>query len=169
MARPARRGLRGGGWTSCPRPEVQEPLARDDSRLNARLVQEEFARDHEENAARISAVLAGRTFGPARQPVPVLPGLSTSPEPVLATQALTAVRKADRVDPPMTRLDVRQSLVAASAIAHPGRFDLLEYVAAHRHVRYPYPQHHDVRVLFDRAARLRSAEELDEALTSRSA
>ncbi|MDK9497552.1 hypothetical protein QEZ40_002493 [Streptomyces katrae] len=172
---------------------IPELLAQDDPWLNARLVREEFALDHEDNAARISAVLAGRPFGPARQPVPVLPGLYadfadwtpdsgaelprwtrnpylyTSPEPVLAMQALMAVRKPDRVDPPMTRLDVPQSLAATSTIAHAGRYDLLEYVAAHWHVRYPYGQHQEVRDLFARAARLRSAEELDEELTSRSA
>ncbi|MFD0354650.1 hypothetical protein ACFVHW_13075 [Streptomyces sp. NPDC127110] len=172
---------------------IPELLAQDDPWLNARLVREEFARDSEDNAARISAVLAGRPFGPAQQPVPVLPALYadfadwtpdsgtelppwtrnpcfyTSPEPVLAMQALMAVRKPDRVDLPMTRLDVRQSLAAASTIAHAGRFDLLEYVAAHWNVRYPYGQHRDVRDLFARAARLRSAQELDAALTSRPA
>lgn len=165
-------------------------LAQDDPWLNARLVREAFAWDTVENGARTSAILAGHRFGPGEGPVPVLPGLRadfaawtpdsgaepprwtrnpyfyTSPEPVLALQSLMAGRKPNRVDPPTTQLDVRQSLLAASTIAHAGRFDLLEYAVRNWSVRYPYGGHHDVWDLFERAVRTRSAEEIDAELAA---
>lgn len=138
----------------------------------------------------ISAVLAGRPFGPRELPVPVLPGLRadfadwtpdsgvelpswtsnshfyTSDEPVLAMQATMTVRKDNYQDPPTTVLSVRQSLLAASTIAHAGRFDLLEYVVAHWRIRYPYGQCPEIRDLFGRAVRLRSAMEIDAELSA---
>ncbi|MFK0257986.1 hypothetical protein [Streptomyces sp. NPDC090445] len=174
------------------RDEVLTPelLAQDDPWLNARLVHEEFVRQSSQDAAHTGAVLAGRPFGPGKGPVRVLPELRadyadwnpdcgaelpkwtrnpyfyTSPEPVLAMQALMTVRKSNYQDPPFTLLDVRQSLLAASTIAHADRFDLLEHVVTHWHVRYPYPEHLDVRDLFGRAVRLRTAEEIDGELSS---
>ncbi|MGW2017890.1 hypothetical protein [Streptomyces sp. NPDC001927] len=174
------------------RREVLIPalLAQDDPWLNTRLVREEFAWDSRENAALVSAVLAGRPFGGGERPVPVLPGLRadfadwtpdsgselpgwtrnpsfyTSAEPVLAMQALMAVRKPNRVDSPESQLDVRQSLLAASTLAHTDRFDLLAYVTTHWNIRYPYGQHQDVRDLFERAVRTRAAEEIDAELSS---
>ncbi|MEU9996529.1 hypothetical protein [Streptomyces sp. NPDC050848] len=165
-------------------------LAQDDPWLNARLVREEFNWGSREDAAMIGAVLAGRPFGPRELPVPVLPGLRadfadwtpdsgaelprwtrnghlyTSAEPVLAMQAMMTVRQDNYQDPPSTVLNVRQSLLAASTIAHAGRFDLLEYVFTHWHIRYPYGQCRDIQDLFGRAVRLRSAAELDAELSA---
>ncbi|MCX5192384.1 hypothetical protein OOK31_00520 [Streptomyces sp. NBC_00249] len=165
-------------------------LAQDDPWLNARLVRGTFAGANSQHAALTSAVLAGRPFGPRERPVPVLPGLRAdfadwnpdcgaelpkwtanphfynSPEPALAMQAMMFVRQSNYQDPPTTVLDVRQSLLAASTIANAGRFDLLEYVAAHWHIRYPYGQCPELRDLFGRAIRLRSAVEIDEELAA---
>ncbi|MDT9686952.1 hypothetical protein Q5762_01015 [Streptomyces sp. P9(2023)] len=165
-------------------------LAQDDPWLNACLVRREFTWESSQDAAVISAVLAGRPFGPRELPVPVLPGLRaefadwtpdsgaelprwtgnphfyTSGEPVLAMQAMMTVRKDNYQDPPTTRLGVRQSLLAASTIAHAGRYELLEYVVTHWHIRYPYGQCPEVRDLFGRAVRLRSAVEIDAELSA---
>ncbi|MFF2198313.1 hypothetical protein [Streptomyces sp. NPDC058157] len=174
------------------RDEVVVPalLALDDPWVNARLVREAFAGTDAEGAARTSAVLAGRPFGPREQPVPVLPRLRadfadwhpgcaarppewtrnphfwTSPEPVLAMQAMMYVRQGNHQDPPATVLSVRQSLLAASTIAGAGRFDLLEHVVAHWHVRYPYGECSAIRELFERAVRQRSAAEIDRELSA---
>ncbi|KOU63085.1 hypothetical protein ADK55_08480 [Streptomyces sp. WM4235] len=174
------------------RPDIVIPalLAQDDPWLNARLVREEFVRGSGRDAAVINAVLAGRPFGPRELPVPVLPGLRadfddwnpdsgaeppkwtgnahfyTSAEPVLAMQAMMTVRKSNYQDPPTTMLSVRQSLLAASTIAHGGRFDLLEYVVAHWHIRYPFGERPEVRDLFGRAVHLRSATEIDAELSA---
>ncbi|MFF9011453.1 hypothetical protein ACF09C_00550 [Streptomyces sp. NPDC014870] len=169
---------------------VPAMLAQDDPWLNARMVREEFDWPFRENAALISAVLAGHPFGPREVPVPVLPGLRadyadwtpdsgtelprwtrnphfyTSDEPVLAMQAMMTVRKTNRVDPPETLIGVRQSLLAASTIAHAGRFDLLEYVVRHWNIRFPYGGCGETRDLFARAVRLRSATEIDAELSA---
>ncbi|MFF7297590.1 hypothetical protein [Streptomyces sp. NPDC008265] len=160
-------------------------LALDDPWVNARLVRETCADGTVAAAATASAVLAGRPFGPREQSVPVLPGLRadfadwdpdcgaelprwtynphfhTSPEPVLAMQALMYVRQSNYQDPPTSVLGHRESLLAASTIAHAGRFDLLEYVVTHWHVRYPYGQCQEARDLYARAVRGRTAAELD--------
>ncbi|MFJ8013771.1 hypothetical protein [Streptomyces sp. NPDC096339] len=174
------------------REEVAVPalLAQDDPWLNARLVRGTFTSASREDAALTSAVLAGRPFGPRERLVPVLPGLRadfadwnpdsgtelpkwtanphfyTSPEPVLAMQAMMFVRQSNYQDPPTTVLGVRQSLQAASTIANAGRFDLLEYVAAHWHILYPFGQRPELRDLYGRAVQLRSAAEIDEELSA---
>ncbi|MEU8773589.1 hypothetical protein [Streptomyces sp. NPDC048606] len=167
---------------------LPELLAQDDPWLNARLVRGESTRTRSLDAARIEAVLAGRPFGRREEPVPVLPALRadfedwtpdrevvlppwtsnadfyTSREPVLAMQALMAVRKSNYQDPPTSTLGVGPSLLAASTIAGSGRFDLLEHVVAHWHVRFPYGEQKDVRDLLARAVHSRSTTEIDAAL-----
>ncbi|MFF4583673.1 hypothetical protein ACFY15_35745 [Streptomyces sp. NPDC001373] len=169
---------------------VPELLAQDDPWLNARLVRGECAWARSLDAANTEAVLAGRPFGPREQPVPVLPGLRadfedwtpdsgaelpkwtcnadfyTSCEPVLAMQALMAVRRSNYQDPPTSTLSVRKSLQAASTIAGAGRFDLLEYVVTHWHIRFPYGEHRDIQNLFARAVQQRSATEIDTELAA---
>ncbi|MFB6577398.1 hypothetical protein ACFCYC_08140 [Streptomyces sp. NPDC056402] len=169
---------------------VPELLAQDDPWLNARLVRGEFAWAGSLDAASIAAVLAGRPFGPREQAVPVLPGLRadfadwtpdsgvalpkwtsnadfyTSCEPVLAMQALMAVRQSNYQDPPTSTLGVRPSLLAASTIAASGRFDLLKYVVTHWHIRFPYGEQQDIRDLLARAVHSRSTTEIDSALTA---
>ncbi|MFH0177459.1 hypothetical protein [Streptomyces cacaoi] len=162
-------------------------LAQDDSRLNARLVREHFVWNH--HARRVRAVLSGTPFGPGDEPVPVaaelladftgwtpdsgreLPEWTSDEhfwdlaEPVLALQALMAVRQTNHQDGPYSRLSLRQSLTAATTIAEAGRFDLLQYVIDHWHIRYPWRDHLDERKLFEEAAALRSAEPLKTRLT----
>lgn len=169
---------------------LPELLAQDDPWLNARLVRGEFAWASSLDAAFTTAVLAGRPFGPRKQPVPVLPGLRadfadwtpdcgvalpdwtssadfyTSSEPVLAMQALMAVRQSNYQDPPTSTLGVRPTLLAASTIAGSGRFDLLEYVVARWHIRFPYGEQKHLRDLFARAVHSRSTTEIDSALAA---
>ncbi|WP_314221825.1 hypothetical protein [Streptomyces zaehneri] len=157
-------------------------LAQDDPRLNARLVREQFA--WSTDAERVRAILSGTPFGPGDAPVPVaaelladftgwtpdsgreLPDWTSSEhfwdlaEPVLALQALMAVRQTNHQDGPYSRLSLRQSLTAATTIADAGRFDLLQYVIDHWHIRYPWRDHLVERELFEEAVNLRSAEPL---------
>ncbi|MFG2573355.1 hypothetical protein [Streptomyces sp. NPDC048481] len=157
-------------------------LAQDDPRLNARLVREHFTRSR--YALRVRAILSSTPFGPGEAPVPVssdlladfadwtpdcgreLPEWTSDehfwdfPEPVLALQALMAVRQTNHQDGPYSRLSLAQSLTAATTIAEAGRFDLLQYVVDHWHIRYPWRDHLDQRELVEEAVTLRSAEPL---------
>lgn len=157
-------------------------LAQDDPRFNARLVREHFVWSH--YGPRVRAVLSGTPFGPGDEPVPVapelladftdwtpdsgreLPGWTSNenfwdlPEPVLALQALMAVRQTNHQDGPYSRLSPRQSLTAATTIAEAGRFDLLQYVIDRWDIRYPWRDHLAERGLFEEAVTLRSAEPL---------
>ncbi|MFJ9740084.1 hypothetical protein [Streptomyces sp. NPDC101166] len=161
-------------------------LAQNDPELNARLVREHFGWSH--YAERIRAILSGTSFGPSPDPVPVAPDLIADfadwtpvsgrklppwtvnegfwdfPEPVLAFQALMAVRQTNYQDPPSTTLALRQSLTAATTIAAAGRFDLLRHAVDHWHIRYPWGDHLDERALFEEAVNLRSPAPLEARL-----
>lgn len=170
------------------REEVLVPalLAQDDPRLNARLVREHFR--WSTSTPHIRAVLSGTPFGPREEPVPLLPDLLADftdwtpesgrelpawtsnerfwdfPEPVLAFQALMAVRQTNYQDPPSAQLSPRESLTAAATIAAAGRFDLLRYVLDRWQVRYPWGDHLHERSLFEEAVSRRSARPLEAAL-----
>ncbi|MGW6525572.1 hypothetical protein [Streptomyces sp. NPDC054962] len=155
-------------------------LAQDDPQLNARLVREHFV--WSTDVERVRAILSGTPFGSTDEPVPVAPDLLADftgwtpdsgrelpewtsnetfwdfPDPVLALQALMAVRETNHQDGAFSRLSLRQSLTAATTIAEAGRFDLLQYVIDHWHIRYPWRDHLVERELFEEAVSLHSAE-----------
>ncbi|MGW1779296.1 hypothetical protein ACWCQQ_09145 [Streptomyces sp. NPDC002143] len=155
-------------------------LAQDDPPLNARLVRERFHRSS--SAPRVRAILSGTPFGPRDEPVPVLPDLLADftdwtpesgrvlpewtsderfwnfPEPVLALQALMAVRQTNHQDGAYSRLSARETLTAAATIATARRFDLLRYAVDHWHIRDPWRSQLRERELLEEAVTLRSAE-----------
>lgn len=166
-------------------------LAQDDPWLNTRLVRERFRRSTA-STSHIRAVLSGTPFGPRDEAVPVHPELLADfadwipesgrelpawtqnecfwdfPQPVLALQAMMAVRQRNYQDGPETQLSMRQSLVAAATIATAGRFDLLQYVVDRWRIRYPWLDHQDERKLYEEAIRLRSARPIEERLAEMS-
>ncbi|WP_327744567.1 hypothetical protein OG920_24740 [Streptomyces europaeiscabiei] len=180
------------GWGHL-RDETLVPalLAQDDPWLNARLVRELF---HGSTALRshMRAVLSGTPFGPRDDVVTIHPDLLADfadwtpesgrelpawtrgehfwdfPQPVLALQAMMAVRQRNYQDAAETQLSTRQSLVAAATIAAAGRFDLLQYVVDRWRVRYPWLDHKDERKLYEEAIRLRSAGPIEERLAEMS-